>query len=58
VQPTQNGSPEIARAKVIIAAELVTQTRGTEQRDLGISLQFETTPNEPKIQIEATWRID
>ena len=58
VQPTQNGSAQIARAKVIIIAELVTEAIGTEQWDAGISLQFETAPNEPKIQIETTWRID
>ena len=58
VQPTQNGSAQIARAKVIIGAELLTEATSAEQWNLGIPLQFETAPNEPKIQIEATWRID
>jgi hypothetical protein len=58
VQPPQKCSAQIARAKVIISAELLTEVIGAEQRDLGISLQFETTPNEPKIEIETTWRID
>jgi hypothetical protein len=57
-QPTQNCSAQITRAKVIISAELLREAICPEQRDLGISLQFETAPNEPKIQIEATWRID
>jgi hypothetical protein len=58
VQPTQNGSAQIARAKVIIGAEPLTEATSAEQWNLGIPLQFETAPNEPKIQIEATWRID
>jgi hypothetical protein len=58
MQPTKNCSAQIAPAKVIISAELLTQPIGAEQWNLGISLQSETPPNEPKIQIETTWRID
>ena len=49
---------QIARPKVIISAELLTEAIGAEQWNLGFSLQFETAPNQPKIQIETPWRID
>jgi len=58
MQPTQNRSAQIARPKVIIGAELLTEAIPAEQWDLCISLQFETAPNEPQIHIQTTWRID
>jgi hypothetical protein len=52
VQPTQNGSAQIAPAKVIISAELVTQPMRAEQWNLDVSLQFEAAPNQPKIKCQ------
>jgi hypothetical protein len=58
VEPAQNCSAQIPPPQIFIGAELLTKAIWPEQWDLGISLQCETAPNKPKIEIRTTGRID